>query len=530
MSTKDLLETITAAARERAKLSAEAAVVQLEASGILTGVSAADVEPVVQSLVRHRWFGLASRLGALAVAVFPEHRGLRRRYAQALIETGRLAEARAQFEQLLALPRLPGSERYECQGFIGRSLKQQFVNAERAGGSANPAVLRHAIQSYYTAYVDDPVANTWHGINAVALLKLAGRRGLAEAAFADADAIARDIIGALQVADAPTVWDQATWAEACVALGEWDAANTHLQKYLWDKGVNAFTLGSTLRQLEEIWEIRGPQDPGAPLVTLLRARLLEIEDGRVQLQASDVKATLADHSGRYEKVFGSDHFTTLRNYRKGLERCGAVARIGLDIDRGEGTGFLLRGLDLDPRIDGLVLVTNAHVIDKYGTSGGIPPENVVVTFQALDGVDAEDVFRVSEVLFCSPREVLDVTVARLEAPPALATPYPIAPQLPKNGARVIAIGHPGGGTLSFSLNDNELLDREEAPGWKVHYRTPTEGGSSGSPVFSREWNLIAVHHYGGDAVPQLNGKPGTYEANQGTSIQALRSAVTAALV
>ena len=187
-------------------------------------------------------------------------------------------------------------------------------------------------------------------------------------------------------------------------------------------------------------------------------------------------------------------------------------------------------MDLDPRIDGLVLVTNAHVIDKFGTSGGIAPENAVVTFQALDGVDPEDTFKVSDVLFCSPREALDVTVVRLETPPALANLYTIAPQMPKNGARVIAIGHPGGGTLSFSLNDNELLDREESPGWKVHYRTPTEGGSSGSPIFSKEWNLIAVHHYGGDAVTKLNGQTGTYEANEGTSIHVVRSAVAAALV
>jgi hypothetical protein len=265
------------------------------------------------------------------------------------------------------------------------------------------------------------------------------------------------------------------------------------------------------------------------MVTLLRARLLELEDGCVRLSRSDIDAARADQPGHYEKVFGSDHFTTLKNYRKGLERCSAVARIGLDTDRGEGTGFLLRGSDLDPRLDGLVLITNAHVIDPPGTSVGIPPANAVVTFQALDGVDPEHGFKVSEVIFSSPREQLDVTLVRLDAAPALGNPYPIAAQLPKNGARVIAVGHPGGGTLSLSLNDNELLDSEALPGSKVHYRTPTEGGSSGSPVFTREWELIAVHHYGGDAVNRLNGTPGTYEANEGTSIRAVRAALNAAL-
>ena len=67
------------------------------------------------------------------------------------------------------------------------------------------------------------------------------------------------------------------------------------------------------------------------------------------------------------------------------------------------------------------------------------------------------------------------------------------------GRSVTVLGHPGGGTLSFSIADNELLDYEDT-GFKLHYRTPTEGGSSGSPVFNQEWRLIGLHHAGGDAM------------------------------
>jgi V8-like Glu-specific endopeptidase len=31
---------------------------------------------------------------------------------------------------------------------------------------------------------------------------------------------------------------------------------------------------------------------------------------------------------------------------------------------------------------------------------------------------------------------------------------------------------------------------------RVRYRTNTEGGSSGSPCFDADWNLIALHHLG----------------------------------
>jgi V8-like Glu-specific endopeptidase len=59
----------------------------------------------------------------------------------------------------------------------------------------------------------------------------------------------------------------------------------------------------------------------------------------------------------------------------------------------------------------------------------------------------------------------------------------------------------------------------------VHYRTPTEPGSSGSPVFDDQWRLVAIHHKGSSNLPKLNGKPGTYEANEGINILAIADAV-----
>jgi V8-like Glu-specific endopeptidase len=58
---------------------------------------------------------------------------------------------------------------------------------------------------------------------------------------------------------------------------------------------------------------------------------------------------------------------------------------------------------------------------------------------------------------------------------------------------------------------NALLDHQ-AP--KLHYRTATEGGSSGSPVFNQDWSLISLHHAEGEQMPKLNGQPGTYQANE----------------
>ena len=87
-------------------------------------------------------------------------------------------------------------------------------------------------------------------------------------------------------------------------------------------------------------------------------------------------------------------------------------------------------------------------------------------------------------------------------------------------ARAYVIGHPQGlDEPQFSLHDSLLLDYDARV---LHYRSPTDRGSSGSPVMNADWKLIGLHHLGSPDVPRLNAKGGTYAANEGILVGAIR--------
>lgn len=217
----------------------------------------------------------------------------------------------------------------------------------------------------------------------------------------------------------------------------------------------------------------------------------------------------------------------------GAARALSVARIGLDSSKGFGTGFLLKGKDLkDDWGEELVLITNAHVVSNDPAENAMRPEEAIVIFEAIDNTKE---FRDFEILFSSPSTELDATVLKFSKDSQVELTeltrglkfYPVSKYLPAIETpptqKAYIIGHPFGGTLQISFQDNLVIDHDKSS--KIHYRTPTEGGNSGSPVFNQQWDLIGLHHAGSEEMPCLNGKPGTYEANEGIWIQAIRKKI-----
>jgi hypothetical protein len=66
--------------------------------------------------------------------------------------------------------------------------------------------------------------------------------------------------------------------------------------------------------------------------------------------------------------------------------------------------------------------------------------------------------------------------------------------------------------------DSEGMLGPNGNGTRVRYTTTTQRGSSGSPCFSADWELIALHHAGDPNYP-IKGK-GAF--NQGIPMSAIR--------
>jgi hypothetical protein len=178
-----------------------------------------------------------------------------------------------------------------------------------------------------------------------------------------------------------------------------------------------------------------------------------------------------------------------------------------------GTGFLL-----GPN----ALVTNYHVMGAV-IAGEIQPSAVACRFDykrnsgnAIDQgktyglaenwlIDSSPSFPLDQP---APEDRLDYALLRLgEAPgndPIMPVPGAagvargwLAP-LPAYGfpadSPLFILQHPQGDPLKLALDTDSVIEVRDQT--RVRHRTNTEEGSSGSPCFNQDWELVALHHSG----------------------------------
>ncbi len=474
--------------------------------------AARDALEVVRKLQRKRYTDQVHHVVEAVLAAGCDTVDLRHRYALALLDADLVAAGEALLQQL---PPDVRSGDTEVAGAVGRVHKQRYVTAAVAGGRQRTEDLEAAVDVYGAVHRSDPDAH-YHGINAASLLVRASRDGRSLRGHPDpvgeARRTARQILEALDARSELGTWEHATAAEAALVLDDPDRAVRELVGYV-GSDADAFEFASTLRQFTLVWQLDERTEPGARLLPLLQARLLQAEGGalRVAPGGATVQATerLDDVRQGLERVFGSTRFRSLGWLRNALTACRSVARIEDGQGNGVGTGFVVDGEALRPgQWPRAVVLTNAHVVPDE-----LRPADALLSFR---GGDRSDPVPAGEVLWQSGREALD---ACFLAPPAGALdgidPLRVRRTFPALGddhsVRAYVVGHPGEAQqVQLSLHDSLVLHADDV---HVHYRTATEGGSSGSPVFDDRWQVIALHHGWTARVPGAAGEQGP--ANEG---------------
>lgn len=213
-----------------------------------------------------------------------------------------------------------------------------------------------------------------------------------------------------------------------------------------------------------------------------------------------------------EKIIGENTLRHVRILELALEASKSVVHIRTATD--QGSGFLIA-----PNL----VMTNNHVIKsaevarrseftfnyQLDSAGQVAPVRTI-------GAVVEGAF------YTNPTRVgLDFTVVEIMETPENVQPLTLTRQRVQRGERVNIIQHPGGHYKKISMQNNFVAFADARV---LQYLTTTEPGSSGSPVFNNDFQVVGIHHSGGN-MPEPGSdwrkQPKYYLRNAGSSMLAV---------
>lgn len=181
--------------------------------------------------------------------------------------------------------------------------------------------------------------------------------------------------------------------------------------------------------------------------------------------------------------------------KQGIEQAASVCRIERARHR-VGTGFLLTKN---------LLLTNYHVLapdDEADLDANI--QDITLRFGSYtsdSGTETEgQIFKLDSdhpILRWSPTNKLDYVLLQVED--TILQAREIKPANWKDARRPMKntglniLQHPGGETMKVALSSNGITGVYERDGL-IQYISETSGGSSGSPCFNDDWQVVALHH------------------------------------
>jgi hypothetical protein len=198
-------------------------------------------------------------------------------------------------------------------------------------------------------------------------------------------------------------------------------------------------------------------------------------------------------------------FVDVLQFKQRMSQCeAAVCRIEMKAGEGEGTGFLV-----GPNL----VLTNYHVFCSVWKRQTTPDE-VVARFDYKIGPDGVSLpagrackltadWNVAHSASGEGAEDLDFLLLRLNESPGTDSMAELAgaprgwlrPALRKlqKGEPLVILQHPLTRPMQLALGSVIEINTLNS---RVAYDVNTEPGSSGSPCFDAQWDLVALHYYG----------------------------------
>ncbi len=207
----------------------------------------------------------------------------------------------------------------------------------------------------------------------------------------------------------------------------------------------------------------------------------------------------------FEKIIGENTLRPISFLAQGLKVARSVAYVR--DSKGSGTGFLIAP---DLILTNNHVISNADILDSCLFRFNYE-ENFLGEAQTVKEYRAK-----TQGIFYTNKE-LDFTIIQLEEKAGNDWGWlSLRPENIQVNNRVNIIQHPAGQPKQISLQNNLV---QYVGGDVLQYVTSTLPGSSGSPVFNDQWEVIALHHAGGNLPEPTTNK--RYFRNQGILISSI---------
>jgi endonuclease G len=199
-----------------------------------------------------------------------------------------------------------------------------------------------------------------------------------------------------------------------------------------------------------------------------------------------------------ERIIGNNDLMPINYLQLGYAASKPICRIHVKNvnggNEGFGTGFLI-----SPNL----LMTNNHVFtDVDETINSFAEFNYQYT---AEGVPAHStIFRLSPSSFFYTNKELDFSVVAVNSTSEdeikSLSDFDFLKLFEESGKALVSecltiIQHPSGGLKQIAIRENKLLIADPESNF-ITYSTDTLTGSSGSPVFNDQWQVVALHHSG----------------------------------